>query len=106
MAVADLKNVDQRYPDRKVHGGNMGTIWSRQDPGGPHFGPINLAIWVPSIYIMFLTNVSYYEHQVMLPAEYGRQIIMRQEILVLTQIVWLISTDLHWRSLMVMAFSY
>ena len=33
-------------PDSKVHGANMGLIWGRQDPGGPHVGPINLAIWV------------------------------------------------------------
>ena len=24
----------------------MGPIWGRQDPGGPHAGPMNLAIWV------------------------------------------------------------
>ena len=24
----------------------MGPIWGRQDPGGPHVGPMNLAIWV------------------------------------------------------------
>ena len=23
----------------------MGPIWGRQDPGGPHVGPINFAIW-------------------------------------------------------------
>ena len=32
-------------PDSKVHGTNMGPIWGRQDPGGPHVGPLNLAIW-------------------------------------------------------------
>ena len=32
-------------PDSKVHGANMGPIWGRQDPGGPHVGPINLDIW-------------------------------------------------------------
>ena len=32
-------------PDRKVHGANMGPIWGWQDPGGPHVGPMNLAIW-------------------------------------------------------------
>ena len=32
-------------PYRKVHGSNMGPIWGRQDPGGPHVGPINFAIW-------------------------------------------------------------
>ena len=34
------------YPDSKVHGANMGPIWGRQDPGGPHVGPMNLAIRV------------------------------------------------------------
>ena len=32
-------------PDSKVHGANMGPIWGRQDPGGPHGGPKNLTIW-------------------------------------------------------------
>ena len=29
----------------KVHGDNMGPIWGRQDPGGPHVGPMNFVIW-------------------------------------------------------------
>ena len=33
------------YPDSKVHGANMEPIWGRHDPGGPHVGPMNLAIW-------------------------------------------------------------
>ena len=32
-------------PDTKFHGANMGPIWGRQDPGGPHVGPMNFAIW-------------------------------------------------------------
>ena len=32
-------------PDGKVHGANMGPIWSRQDPGGPHVDPMDFAIW-------------------------------------------------------------
>ena len=24
----------------------MGPIWGRQDPGGPHVGPMTFAIWV------------------------------------------------------------
>ena len=32
-------------PDSKVHGANMGPIWGRQDSGGPHVGPMKLAIW-------------------------------------------------------------
>ena len=34
------------YPGSKVHGANMGPIWGRQDPGGPHFGPMNFTTWV------------------------------------------------------------
>ena len=33
-------------PDSKVHGVNMGPIWGLQDPGGPHVGRMNFAIWV------------------------------------------------------------
>ena len=32
--------------DTKGHGANMGPIWGRQAPGGPHDGPMNIAIWV------------------------------------------------------------
>ena len=32
-------------PDSKVHKANMGPIWGRQDPGGPHDGPMNFALW-------------------------------------------------------------
>ena len=35
----------QGPPDSKVHGAHMGPIWGRQDPGGPHVGPMNFAIW-------------------------------------------------------------
>ena len=31
--------------DSKVHGARMGPIWGRQDLGGPHAGPMSLAIW-------------------------------------------------------------
>ena len=33
-------------PDSNFHAGNMGPIWGRQDPGGPHVGPMNIVIWV------------------------------------------------------------
>ena len=32
-------------PDSKVHGANMGPIWGRQDPGVPHVGSMNFAMW-------------------------------------------------------------
>ena len=38
-------SVNNASPDSKVHGANMGPIWGRQDPGGPHVGPMNFAIW-------------------------------------------------------------
>ena len=34
------------FPNSKVHRANMGPIWGRQDPDGPHVGPMNFAIWV------------------------------------------------------------
>ena len=34
------------FPDSKVHEAYMGPTWGRQDPGGPHVGPMNLAIRV------------------------------------------------------------
>ena len=44
--VVTNRNDVRKYPDSKVHGANMGPIWGRQDPGGPHVGPMNFAIWV------------------------------------------------------------
>ena len=41
----DPVNNKHKIPDSKVHGANMGPIWGRQDPGGPHAGPMNFAIW-------------------------------------------------------------
>ena len=32
-------------PDSEHHGANVGPTWSSQDPGGPHVGHTNLAIW-------------------------------------------------------------
>ena len=34
----------QSHPDSKVRGANKGPIWGRQDPGGPHVGPMNFVI--------------------------------------------------------------
>ena len=44
-------SADVIYPyhdllDSKVHGANMGPIWGRQDPDGPHVGHKYLTIWV------------------------------------------------------------
>ena len=32
-------------PDSKDPGAYMGPTWGRQDPGGPHVGPMDFAIW-------------------------------------------------------------
>ena len=34
----------QNIPESKVDGANMGPIWGRQDPGGPHDGRMNF-VW-------------------------------------------------------------
>ena len=44
-------------PDRTVHGANMGPIWGRQDPGGPHVGTMNFVIWVCSC---IQSNIQYF----------------------------------------------
>ena len=43
--VSTFLTVPVISPDSKVHGANTGPIWSRQDPGGSHVGPMNFAIW-------------------------------------------------------------
>ena len=43
-AITDC-TVNDSTPDSKLHGANMGPIWGQQDAGGPHVGPMNLAIW-------------------------------------------------------------
>ena len=40
-----MTTVSIGIPDSKVHGANMGPTWGQQDPGGPHVGHVNLAIW-------------------------------------------------------------
>ena len=35
----------EAIPDSKAHGANMVPIWGRHDPGKPHVGPMNFAIW-------------------------------------------------------------
>ena len=42
---ANMEPIWGLSPDSKVHGANMGPTWGRQDPGGPHVGPMNFAIW-------------------------------------------------------------
>ena len=45
MIAPGPQRADQAIPYSKVHGANVGPIWGRQDPGGPHVGPTYFAIW-------------------------------------------------------------
>ena len=42
-------------PNSKVYGANMGPTWGRQDPGGPHVGPMYFATGV--IFIQLSPNI-------------------------------------------------
>ena len=46
-------------PDSKIYGANMGPTWGRQDPGGPHIGHMNFAIWVVLLLDMKKTHWCY-----------------------------------------------
>ena len=48
------------FPDSKVHGAYMGPTWGRQDPGGPHVGPMNLAIRV--VHSLYFSYALYLPH--------------------------------------------
>ena len=39
-----LCEIFEIIPESKVHGANMGPTWVLSSPGGPHVGPMNLAI--------------------------------------------------------------
>ena len=43
--IQQQDNLENRIPDSKVYGANMGPTWGRQDPGGPHVGHMDFAIW-------------------------------------------------------------
>ena len=47
-----VNSVLGNYPDSKDHGANMGSIWVLSAPGGPHIGPMDLAIWVSTLRIV------------------------------------------------------
>ena len=46
QGVVIFRAATNHFPDSRVHGANIGPIWGRRDPGGPHVGPMNFAIWV------------------------------------------------------------
>ena len=40
-----FKGLLYQYDAWRTYRANMEPIWGRQDPGGPHVGPMNLALW-------------------------------------------------------------
>ena len=42
----------------------MGSIWGRQDPGGPHVGPMNCIIWDVSVHKPWRRSMSLFSSQV------------------------------------------
>ena len=56
-----MTHILHTAPDSKVHGANMGPIWGRQVPDGPHAGPMNFAIWGALKIMSAQTHGSYYD---------------------------------------------
>ena len=58
--ISGMYSMLYGVPDSKVHGASMGPIWGWQDPGGPHVGPMNLAIWgtfvTVILYVIYVVN--------------------------------------------------
>ena len=52
-------NISLNNPDSNIHGANIGPIWGRQDPGGPHVGLMNLAILVKNETTAWQFAISY-----------------------------------------------
>ena len=44
ISAQDTLLASRVIPDNKVHGANMGPTWVLSSPGGPHVGPMKLAM--------------------------------------------------------------
>ena len=44
--MTGMITIPPSFPKSKVHGANIGPTWVLSPPGGPHVGPINLAVKV------------------------------------------------------------
>ena len=55
--VSNWTLFTKKHPDSKFHGANMGPIWGRQDPGGPHVGPMDFAIWEDAALLLDLVKM-------------------------------------------------
>ena len=52
-------DIVQNRPNSKVHGANMGPTWVLSAPGGPHVGPMNLAIRALSLQFRSVSLLMY-----------------------------------------------
>ena len=62
-----VNGSSETFPDSKVHVANMGPTWVLSSPGGPHDGPMNLAIRVTKglqtwIHCSMTTKVAFVIH--------------------------------------------
>ena len=46
------------FPDSNIHVAHMGPTWVLSAPGGPHVGPMDLAIKVVNCFYCFINTVS------------------------------------------------
>ena len=76
-AIAVTIVVGNVYPDSKVHGANMGSIWGRQDPGAPHVGPINIVIWDHNVLMLSPTKSSFLRAEILLVNSVGNMFCKR-----------------------------
>ena len=67
-AVCNRSQLNVPDPDSKVHGANIGPIWGRQDPGGPHVDPMNFGIWGVNIKTDLQSNRIVKDNMVMGPS--------------------------------------
>ena len=85
-------------PDSKVHGANMGHIWGRQDPGGPHVGPMNFANWEGSLLRVPETVLANKSHNIWRPwaamsyYDYRIQLFLCSEVGSVTKLPTLLTT--------------
>ena len=45
MLGLKLNHISKLAIDSKIYATNTVPIWGRQDPGGPHVGSVNFALW-------------------------------------------------------------
>ena len=67
-------------PDSKVRGAIMGPIWGRQDPGGPHVGPMKRSHQVTRFFLSNGCMHSFYLRAALLLAERPQSYIKENDL--------------------------